>query len=194
MNEVLKPILGKCAVVYLDDIIIFSSDRKQHARNLQQVIELISKACLQIKLRKCKFFQKSLKFLGHEISEEEIRTDPDKVAVMKELQPPADVKGVQSLLGFFNYYRKFVPGFSKITRPIYKLLGKDTPWNWGPEQDHALDLLKEAMSTAPVLTHPDFTRPFVIYTDASYIGMGYILAQEYDRQEHPISFGSHCTL
>src|ERR1044071_403384 len=85
MNEVLKLVLGKCAVIYLDDIIIFSSDRKQHARDLQRVIELISKACLQIKLKKCKFFQQKLKFLGYEISEEEIRTDPNKVAAMKEL-------------------------------------------------------------------------------------------------------------
>src|ERR1043165_9376931 len=129
MNEVLKPVLGKCAVVYLDDIIVFSPDRKQYTRDLQQVIELISKACLQIKLRKCKFFQKRLKFLGHEISEEGIRTDLDKVAAMKELQPLTDVKGVQSLLGFFNYNRKFVPEFSKIARPIYKLLSKDVPWN-----------------------------------------------------------------
>src|ERR1043165_9656681 len=97
MNEVLKLVLGKSAVVYLDDIIIFSSDRKQHARDLQKVIELISKACLQIKIRKYKFFQRSLKFLGYEISEEGIRTDPDKVAAMKELQPPTDIKGVQSL-------------------------------------------------------------------------------------------------
>src|ERR1044072_3768740 len=86
MNEVLKLVLGKCTSVYLDDIIIFSPDNKQHAHDLQQVIELISKACLQIKIRKCKFFQKSLKFLGHEISEEGIRTDPDKVAAMKELR------------------------------------------------------------------------------------------------------------
>src|ERR1044071_8618265 len=84
MNEVLKPVLGKCAVVYLDDIIVFSPDRKQHAHDLQKVIELISKACLQIKIRKCKFFQKSLKFLGHEISEEGIRTDPDKETTIKE--------------------------------------------------------------------------------------------------------------
>src|ERR1043165_2297638 len=86
INEVLKPVLGKCAIIYLDDIIIFSSNRKQHARNFQQVIELISKACLQIKLRKCKFFQKSLKFLEHKISEKGIRTDSEKVAIMKDLQ------------------------------------------------------------------------------------------------------------
>jgi|ERR1043165_3930124 hypothetical protein len=85
MNEVLKPVLGKCAVVYLDDIIIFSSDRKQHACDLQKVIKLISKTCLQIKLRKCKFFHKKLKFLKHKISEEGIRTDSDKIATIKEL-------------------------------------------------------------------------------------------------------------
>ena len=94
---------------------------------------------------------------------------------MKKIQPPTDIKGVQLLLRFFNYYRKFVPGFSKIARPIYKLLGKDTPWNWKLEQDYAFTLLKEVINTAPVLKHPDFNRPFIIYTDASYINMGYIL-------------------
>ena len=85
MNEILKPVLGKCAVVYLDDIIVFSPDRKQHARDLQKVIELISKACLQIKIRKCKFFQKKLKFFGYEIFREGIRTDSDKITTMKKL-------------------------------------------------------------------------------------------------------------
>src|ERR1044071_6426254 len=104
---------------------------------------------------------------------------------MNDIESPKDVKGVQSLLGFFNYYRKFVPGFSKIVRPIYKLLGKDVPWNWGPEQDQALVLLKEAMNTAPVFKHSDFNRPFLIYTDASYTGMGYILVQEHDGHKYP---------
>src|ERR1044072_8524981 len=125
MNEVLRPVLRKCAVVYLDDIIIFSSNERQHEKDLRQVLRLIYKACLQIKTRKCKFFQKSLKFLEHEVSEEGIKTDPDKIKAMNEIQPPQDVKGVQLLLGFFNYYRKFVPGFFKIARPIYKLLAKD---------------------------------------------------------------------
>ena len=128
MNEVLRPVLEKCAVVYLDDIIIFSPDPQQHAKDLRQVLKLIYDAKLQIKTRKCKFFQQSLKFLGHEISEEGIKTDPDKIKAMNEIQPPKDVKGVQLLLGFFNYYRKFVPGFFKIARPIYKLLAKDSIW------------------------------------------------------------------
>src|ERR1044072_6988181 len=92
MNEVLRSVLGKYAVVYLDDIIVFSPDRKQHTRNLQKVIELISQACLQIKKKKCKFFQKSLKFLSHEISEEGIRTNPDKITAIKEMQPLPTLK------------------------------------------------------------------------------------------------------
>ena len=151
MNEVLRPVLGKCAVVYLDDIIIFSPNPQQHTKDLRQVLKLIHDAKLQIKTRKCKFFQKSLKFLGHEISEEGIKTDPDKIKTMNEIQPPQDVKGVQSLLGFFNYYRKFIPGFFKIARPIYKLLAKDSVWEWGSDQQEALEPLKAAITSAPVL-------------------------------------------
>src|ERR1044072_3488630 len=106
INEVLRPVLGKCVVVYLNDIIIFSPDPQQYAKDLRQVLKLIHNAKLQIKTRKYKFFQQSLKFLGHEISKEGIKTDPDKIKAMNEIQPPRDVKGVQSLLGFFNYYRQ----------------------------------------------------------------------------------------
>ena len=94
------------------------------------MLQLIHNVKLQIKTRKCKFFQRSLKFLGHEISKDGIKTDPDKIKAMNEIKPPRDVKGVQSLLGFFNYYQKFIPSFSKIAQPIYKLLTKDSVWEW----------------------------------------------------------------
>src|ERR1043165_2349387 len=156
MNEVLRPVIGKCAVVYLDNIIIFSRDAKQHLEDVIQVLELIRKANLQIKLRKCKFFQKEIKFLGHKISDKGIETDDEKVKAMKEIPPPTNVKEVQSVLGLFNYYRNFVPNFATIARPLYKLVKKDQPFEWGKEQAKALATLKERMTQAPILIHPDF--------------------------------------
>jgi len=88
MNEVLRPVIGKCAVVYLDDIIIFSRSAEQHLKDVIRVLELIRQANLQIKLRKCRFFQQEIKFLGYKISKRGIETDEKKVKAMKEIAPP----------------------------------------------------------------------------------------------------------
>jgi hypothetical protein len=194
MNEVLRPVIGKCTVVYLDDIIIFSKDETQHLKDVIQVLELIRKAKLQIKLRKCRFFQREIKFLGHKISGKGIETDEEKIRAMKDIPHPTNVKEVQSVLGLFNYYRNFVPNFAIIARPLYKLIKKDQPFTWGEEQTKALELLKEKMMKAPILIHPDFQKAFVLFTDASYVGFGFILAQERDGKEYPIAYGSRRTL
>src|ERR1044071_4125428 len=125
MNEVFRPVIGKCAVVYLDDIIIFSRNIEQHLKDVIQVLELIQKANLQIKLQKCKFFKREIKFLGHKISGRGIETDEEKVKAMKEITSPTNVKEVQSVLELFNYYRNFVPGFATIARPLYQLVKKE---------------------------------------------------------------------
>ena len=104
MNEVLRPVLGKFALVYLDDVIIFSKSFQEHIYQVSVVLSLIRDAILQIKKRKCQFFTQVIKFLGYEISEEGIRTDPDKVKAMQMVPPPTNLKGVQSVLGLFNYY------------------------------------------------------------------------------------------
>ena len=128
MNEVLRPVIGKSAVVYLDDIIIFSKDETQHLKDVIQVLELIRKAKLQIKLRKCRFFQKEIKFLGHKISGKGIETDEEKTRAIREITTPTNVKKVQSVLGLFNYYHNFVPNFATIARPLYQLVKKDQPF------------------------------------------------------------------
>ena len=159
-----------------------------------KALELIQKAHLQIKLKKCEFFKKEIKFLGHKISRKGIQTDEDKVKAMKEIVPPTDVKGVQSMMGLFNYYRTFVPNFSTIARLIYTLIKQDQEFHWGPEQDQALETLKQKMTEAPILIHPDFEASFLLYTNASYIGFGYILAQERSGIEYPVAYESKRTL
>ena len=122
--------IERCAVVYLDDVIIFSKNPQQHVNNVIEVLELIWKAYLQIKLRKCEFFKRAIKFLEHQISREGIQTDEDKVKAMREVLTPTNVREVQSIMGLFNYYRTFVPNFSTIARPIYSLIKKDQEFHW----------------------------------------------------------------
>src|ERR1044071_5618287 len=133
MNEVLRTVIGKCTVIYLDDVIIYSPNPRQHVKDVVTVLELIRKAHLQIKERKCKFFEEEIKFLEHKISGKGIETDEEKVKAMKNIAPPTNVKEVQSMMGLFNYYRTFVPNFFTIAKPIYMLIKKDQEFYWGTE-------------------------------------------------------------
>src|ERR1044071_4233889 len=190
MNDVLRPVIAKIAVVYLDDIIIFSKETLQdHIRDVKKVFSLIQQATLQIKIKKCKFFQREIKFLGHKISQEGISTDPEKIEAMQRLPTPRNLKDVQSVLGLFQYYRNFVKDFARIAGPIYLALKRDH-FQWGPDQDRAFNFLKQAMVKAPILAHPDYEKEFILYTDTSYTGLGFILAQlDEQGQEHPIRYG-----
>ena len=125
MNEVLRPVLGKCIVVYLDDIIIFSKEPEQHVKDVIAILELIRKAHLQIKLRKCEFFQSEIKFLGHKISEEGIHTDPKKVEAIQTLPAPKNLRDIQSVMELFQYYKNFILDFVRIVTSIYKVMKKE---------------------------------------------------------------------
>src|ERR1043165_9807424 len=187
MNDVLRSVIAKIAMVYLDDIIIFSKGTLQnHIRDVERVFHLIQQATLQIKIKKYKFFQKEIKFLGHKISQKGIATDPEKIEAMQKLPTPRNLKDVQSVLGLFQYYKNFVKDFARIAGPIYLALKRDQ-FQWGPEQDRAFNFLKKAMTETPILAHPDYEKEFILYTDASYTGLGFILAQIDDQgQEHPV--------
>src|ERR1044072_2929072 len=187
MNDVLRPVIAKTAVVYLDDIIIFSKGILQdHIRDVEKVFLLIQQATLQIKIKKCKFFQKEIKFLGHKISQEGISTDLEKIEAMQNLPTPKNLRDVQSVLGLFQYYKNFVKNFARIAAPIYLALKKDQ-FQWGPEQDRTFNYLKKAMTETPILAHLNYDKEFILYTDASYLGLGFILAQKDDQEkEHPV--------
>src|SRR6266542_3814348 len=132
MNQVLKKYLGKFILVYLDDIIIYFKIFEEHKEHVKLVFEALRAASLMMKPKKCKFAQKELRFLGHIISAEGIRTDPDKIAKMVTLSASTNLKELRSRLGLFSYYRQFIKGFSEITRPMYEFTreenGKAVPF------------------------------------------------------------------
>ena len=132
MNQVLKKYLRKFVLVYLDDIIIYFKIFEEHKEHIRLVFEALRAASLMMKPKKCKFVQKELRFLGHIISAEGIRTDPEKIAKMVTLAPSTILKELRSRLGLFSYYRQYIKGFSDITRPMYKLTreenGKPVPF------------------------------------------------------------------
>jgi hypothetical protein len=125
MNQLLAPLLRRCVVVFLDDVLVYSATLEDHVRHLKQVLELLQQHQLHLKQSKCLFAQKRLEFLGHVISAKGISTDPKKVTVISQWPTPTSVKEVRSFLGMVGYYRKFVAHFGIISKPLTSLLKKE---------------------------------------------------------------------
>lgn len=137
-----------------------------------------------MKLSKCAFAQSSIAYLGHIISASGVSTDPAKIMVVQQWPTPSSAKELRSFLGLAGFYRKFVRHFGMISRPLMDLLKKNTLFVWTTEHQQAFELLKTALSSAPVLALPDFSLPFCIYTDACKTGVGAVLMQ----RGHPLAF------
>jgi Reverse transcriptase (RNA-dependent DNA polymerase)/RNase H-like domain found in reverse transcriptase len=164
-------------VIYMDDILILSSDLEEHRRTVKQVLQRLIDNDLYLKPEKCFFEKESIKYLSMIISHNQVHMDPAKVATITEWPTPKTVKDVQSFLGFGNLYRCFILDFLKISKPLTKLTRKDTPFSWTPEWQTTFDALKHRFTTAPILLMPDFDAPFKLETDASDFDYSVILSQ-----------------
>lgn len=177
MNATLVPRLRRFVIVFFDDILVYSWTYEEHLSHLAKVFEWLSADQWKIKLSKCQFTQRSVAYLGHIISEKGLSTDPAKIQAIMDWPTPANVKELRGFLSLAGYYRKFVRHFGIIARPLTHLLRKDSVFLWTSEHATAFDTLNMALSSAPVLSLPDFSQPFHIETDASGIGVGAVLQQ-----------------
>jgi len=181
--------IGKFAIAYLDDIIVYSDNEAQHLSHIKSIFKRLHAFGLRINPEKCEFFCRQVVFLGHLISHGEIRIDPDKVSGIKGLERPHDVKSLQRVLGIFGYCRKFILNYAALTVPLTDLLKKDQPWVWGKSQQDSFDRLKELFTKDPVLAQPDFGKEFELETDASDYGIGALLGQRDEKGFlRPVSF------
>ena len=133
---------------------------------------------LYAKLSKCEFQISKVLFLGRIINRDGLAVDPKKVATILDWKAPKDVRGIKSFIGMAGYYRRFIEGFSKIARPLTALLSKNVEFKWTLACQESFEMLKQKLTTAPVLVLPDVHKPFSVYCDASYIGLGCVLMQE----------------
>jgi hypothetical protein len=173
-------------VVFFDDILVYSKSLEEHTQHLQAVLELLRRDSWQVKLNKCSFGQTQISYLGHVINSQGVASDPQKISKVASWPTPQNSKDVRSFLGLAGYYRKFVQHFGIIARPLFNLLKKNMPFVWTSETDTAFQLLKNKLVEAPVLKLPDFSKPFVIDTDACDTGVGAVLQQD----GHPIAYMS----
>jgi hypothetical protein len=165
-------------VVFIDDILIYSTNKEEHAEHLRIVLTRLREHQLYAKFSKCVFWLEEIQFLGHILSAKGIAVDPSKVKDILEWKSPSTAHQVRSFLGLAGYYRRFIPDFSKIVKPITELLKNDVKFNWPPKCKEALEWLKTLLTTAPVLTQPDIEKPFDVYCDASGIILVCVLMQE----------------
>ena len=191
MDNILGDLKMSCVLVYLDDITVFSRTFHEHLTHLRLVFDRLRNAGLKLKPAKCSFFQSEMEFLGHRVSRDGIAPLPGKVDAIRQMSTPASLRDIQVFIGMVGYYRQFVPHFAELAEPLVRLLTKDTPFVWGEEQESAFRALTEALATSPVLVHPDFDKPFILFTDASDVAVGAILAQHDDNKvDHPIAYYS----
>lgn len=191
MNEIFHDLLDITVIVYLDDILIFADTDEQLLKATKEVLRRCQKNELYCKPEKCEFNVSKTEFLGFVVSEDGVAMDTTKLEAVIQWPAPSSVKQVQTFLGFANFYRRFINGYSKICRPINDLLKKTTEFQWGKPQQEALEELKRRFTTAPLLAWPDFKKPFTIETDSSGFARSAILSQnQEDGKLHPVAYSS----
>lgn len=188
IDRVIGADLEPKVLVYLDDIIIISNSFDEHLDVLGKVFDRLLQAGLTVSREKCQFCLPELKYLGYIVDRQGLRTDPEKVQAILELTPPQNVKEVRRLIGMASWYRRFVPNFAAIIAPLTQLTRKHASWKWSSECTTAFQLIKDSLATAPVLTCPNFEKPFILQTDASSYGIGAVLYQENEHGQEVISF------
>jgi hypothetical protein len=178
MNYVFMPELDKFILVFIDDILVYSKNEEEHAGQLHVVLQRLREHHLYAKLSKCDFWLKEIKFLGHTISQAGIAVDLDKVQEVMNWKPPTTVRQIRSFLGLAGYYRRFIPDFSRIEKPITELLKKEAKFVWGQKCEDAFHALRQHLTTEPVLAQLDSNKPFDVYCDASGTGLGCVFMQD----------------
>ncbi|CUA75312.1 Transposon Tf2-7 polyprotein [Rhizoctonia solani] len=191
MNDILRDLLNITVIVYLDDILIFSKNPEEHTAHVKEVLRRLQENQLFCKASKCFFNTTTVEYLGIMISPEGISIEKGKVEAIQNWPTLKTRKQVQSFLGFANFLRRFVPDFSRMSRPLNDLIPKDRVWQWGDKEEKGFMDIKRALCKALVLRHPDPEKPYFLETDASGVAMGAVLSQrQEDGRLHPVAYMS----
>ncbi|GJZ96709.1 putative reverse transcriptase domain-containing protein, partial [Tanacetum coccineum] len=177
MNHVCKPYLDKFVIVFIDDILIYSHNKEEHANHLRIILELLKKEKLYAKFSKCDFWIHIVQFLGHLIDSQGLHVDPTKIKAVKNWASLTTPTEIRQFLGLVGYYRRFIKDFSKIAKSLTELTQKNKKYIWGEDQELAFQLLKQKLCEALILALPEGNDNFVVYCNASHQGLGAVLMQ-----------------
>jgi hypothetical protein len=192
MDAALAGLAFQCALVYLDDILVMSPTFEQHMEDLDKVFGALRAFGLHLKAKKCTFAESEVKYLGHIVSSHGVAPDPDKVRVITETNPSSRDE-VRSFCGVAGYYRRYIKNFAEITKPLSAFINSRKPWKGlTPDMRMALDKVKEALVSEPILGHPDFGEKFEIQCDASPSAIAAALVQKEGTAERVIMYVSRC--
>jgi hypothetical protein len=202
MEDCLADYHLRICCVFIDDVIIFGNTYEEHLNNLRLVMDRIQHANLKLAPKKCSFFKRKVKFVGHIVSAAGVEIDPDKTEKVTTWPTPTSPEDVRRFLRFVGYYRRFIKNFSQISRPLTDLMpiptGKKNKgkkkerreWYWGENQMNAFDTLKRLLTSSPILGYADSTLPYELHTDASGFGLGAVLYQEQQGEKRVICYAS----
>jgi hypothetical protein len=185
MNQLFRPYLRKLVLVFFDDILIYSKTWKEHLKHLEQVLSLLEKNQFYAKLSKCSFGKEEVEYLGHVISQDGVKVDPEKIKAITEWPKPKNISKLRGFLGLTGYYQRFIKDYAHLTTPLSNFLKKNS-FKWDNCAQECFETLKRVMSSTLVLATPNFAKPSIAECDASRIGIGAILMQD----GHPIAFES----
>ena len=199
-QHLMNQVLDNCnfTMTYLDDIIIFSDTEEEHLAHIEEIFRRLEAADLKMKRSKCDFFKKHIHYLGHLISADGIRPLKDKLDTIRDMPAPCNSKEVKQFLGLVGYYRKFVPCFAALSRPLPKLTCKDKAFKWIHECRKAFNALKGSLCEQPILKYADTKKGYTLYTDASKYGWAAMLTQVHTTEiggktvttDHPVAYVS----
>lgn len=191
INTIFTDILDIYIIVYMDGLLIYSDNPKQHSKHVREVLRRLQDNHLYTNPAKCEWNKHMVEYLGYILSPKGLRMAGDKIKVISDWPTPWKVKDVQSFLGFANFYRHFIYNYSDIVVPLTRLTQKDSPWIWSSECQVTFDSLKSAFTTAPILAHWEPHKPLIVETDASDYTIAAILSTiQDDGKIHPIAFMS----
>jgi len=190
MQAIFSDLIEKSIEVFMDDFSVFGSSYEVCLNNLDTVLKRCRETNLVLNWEKCHFMVTEGIVLGHKISSRGIEVDKAKIDVIGKLSPPVNVKGVRSFLGHVGFYRRFIKDFSKIAKPLSNLLNKDKSFLFDDECLNAFETLKERLTSAPIITAPNWNFNFELMCDASDYAVGAVLGQRKNKIFHAIHYAS----
>lgn len=190
MDSVLRDLQGKSCLLYVDDVIVYSTNLEEHIKNLKLVFQRLRDARMKVQPDKSEFLRKDVEFLGHVITPNGIKPNPQKIEAIRKFPIPKTSKQIKSFLGLLGYYRRFIKDFAKITKPFTNCLKKGMKIEHSEEFIRTFEHCKNLLMNEPILQFPDFTKPFILTTDASNFAIGAVLSQGKIGNDLPVAYAS----